>query len=108
METQKLITNNDEFIQERYEGMERLERTMQDVNDIYRDLSVIIHHHGDMLDNIEMNVTDGMEHVERGTQQLEKAEKHQRKAQRSKCWLLAVLLVVLAILALILGSTLSK
>ncbi len=107
METQHLITN-DEFIQERYEGMEQLERTMQDVNDIYRDLSVIVHHQGDMLDSIEMNVTDGMEYVERGTQQLAKAEKHQKKAQRSKCWLLVVLLVVLAILALILGSTLSK
>jgi hypothetical protein len=107
METQQLIAN-DEFIQERYEGMERLERTMQDVNDIYRDLSVIVHHQGDMLDNIEMNVTVGADRVAAGTRELGRAERHQRNAQRSKCWLLAVLLVVLAILALILGSTLSK
>ncbi len=88
--------------------MERLERTMQDVNDIYRDLSVIVHHHGDMLDNIEMNVTDGMEHVERGTQQLAKADTYQKKARSKSCCLLLILLVILAVLALIIGLSVSK
>ncbi len=107
MEKQQLITN-DEFIQERFEGMEKLERTIQDVNDIYRDLSVIVHHHGDMLDSIEMNITDGLEHVERGTQQLAKAEKHQSKARNKTCCLLIILLIILAILALIIGLSVRK
>jgi syntaxin 1B/2/3 len=107
MEKTALI-DNDEFIQDRYEGMIKLEQTMQDVNDIYRDLSVIIHQQGDMLDNIEMNVTAGADSVASGTRELGRAEKHQRRARNSKCWLLAVLLVILAIMALILGSTLAK
>lgn len=107
METQQLIAN-DKFIQERYDSMERLERTMQDVNDIYRDLSVIVHHQGDKLDSIEMNVTNGMEHVERGTQQLAKAEKHQQKARSKSCCLLVILLVILAIMALIIGLSVHK
>ena len=88
--------------------MGKLEQTMQDVNDIYRDLSVIVHRQGDMLDNIEMNVTVGADSVAAGTHELGRAEKHQRRARNSKCWLLAVLLVILAIMALILGTTLKN
>jgi t-SNARE complex subunit (syntaxin) len=107
MEKTALI-QNDEFIQERYDAMTNLERTMQDVNDIYSNLSLIVHHHGDILDNIEMNVTVSANNVSSGTQELHKAEKHQRSARNYKCWLLVILLVILFIISLIIGLTIHK
>lgn len=107
MEKTALI-QNDEFIQDRYDGMVNLERTMKDVNDIYRDLSVIVHKHGDMIDSIEMNITTSGDYVATGTRELAKAEKHQRSARNCKCWLLVILLVILFIISLIIGLTIHK
>lgn len=108
-ERQCLIANDvtDEFIRERDEQMGHLERSMQDVNDIYRDLSVMVYTQGDMLDNIEMNISTGANSVAAGTRELNKANTYQRKARNKGCCLLVLLLVILAILALILGLTLS-
>ena len=103
---QQYLMANDEFIRERDEQMEHLERSMQDVNDIYRDLSVMVHTQGDMLDNIEMNITTSAASVSSATRELGKADKYQRKARNKGCCLLVFLLVFLAVLALILGLTL--
>jgi len=72
---QDYLLANEEFIRVRDEQMEHLEQSMRDVNDIYRDLSVMVHTQGDMLDNIEMNITTGANYVESGTKELAKADK---------------------------------
>ena len=111
-EKQHLIANDmtddtDAFIRERDEQMGHLEQSMRDVNDIYRDLAVIVHTQGDMLDNIEMNITTGADSVSAATRELARADNYQRKARNKGCCLLVFVLVVLAILALILGLCLS-
>jgi len=105
---QQYLMANDEFIRERDTQMGNLEQSMRDVNDIYRDLAVIVHKQGDMLDNIEMNITTGANSVSAGTRELARADNYQRKARNKGCCLLVFVLGVLAILALILGVSLSK
>ena len=102
------VTDDTEtFIRERDEQMGHLERSMQDVNDIYRDLSVIVHSQGDMLDNIEMNIMTSADSVSAGTRELARADNYQRKARNKGCCLLAFAIGILAILALVLGLSLS-
>lgn len=96
------------FIEEREEGIKALESTMLEVNDIFRDLSSIIHDQGQMLDNIESNITVASSHVESGTEQLGKASRYQKKARNKAMCLLVVVVVVAAILTLVLVMKLKK
>ena len=50
---------------------------MGDVNQIFKDLSLMVHEQGDMIDNIECNVEDAHDRVEEGNKQLVQARKHQ-------------------------------
>ncbi len=105
---QDYLLANEDYIRDRDEQMGHLEQSMRDVNDIYRDLSVMVHTQGEMLDNIEMNITTGADYVESGTKELAKADKYQRKARNKGCCLLVFALAILAILALVLGLSLNK
>jgi t-SNARE complex subunit (syntaxin) len=44
-------------INHRADAMEEIEGTMMEVNDIMQNLATVVNEQGDMLDNIEMNMT---------------------------------------------------
>lgn len=101
------ITEEDlELIRERETNIQQLESDILDVNQIFRDLAVMIHDQGEMIDSIEANVERAEVYVEQGTGQLQKAVYHQQKSRRKKCVLALVLSVAVTILGVIIwGAT---
>ncbi|XP_062848250.1 syntaxin-12 isoform X2 [Trichomycterus rosablanca] len=68
------ITEEDlELIKERETNIRQLEADIMDVNQIFKDLAVMIHDQGDLIDSIEANVESAEVHVEHGTEQLQRA-----------------------------------
>ncbi|KAF3834481.1 hypothetical protein F7725_025685 [Dissostichus mawsoni] len=72
-----------------------------DVNQIFKDLAVMIHDQGEMIDSIEANVENAEVHVERGTEQLQRAAYYQQKSRKRMCIIAMVCSIVLVILAII-------
>lgn len=102
------VDDQSAFIEEREEGIKQLESTMLEVNDIFKDLGNIVTEQGEMLDNIEYNMTATSTHVENGTEQLGKASRYQKKARKKMMCLLVIVVVVAAVLTIILVTTLHK
>uniref|UniRef100_A0A674PD68 t-SNARE coiled-coil homology domain-containing protein n=1 Tax=Takifugu rubripes TaxID=31033 RepID=A0A674PD68_TAKRU len=69
--------------------------------EIFKDLAVMIHDQGEMIDSIEANVENAEVHVERGTEQLQRASYYQQKSRRRMCILALVCSVALVLLAII-------
>lgn len=88
-----------QVLQEREDSIRKLESDIQDVNQIFKDLAVLVHEQGEMIDSIEANVEAAQVHVEQGTSQLSEARKYQAKSRRK----MVCVIVILAVLALILG-----
>nr|XP_029515076.1 syntaxin-12-like isoform X1 [Oncorhynchus nerka] len=61
------------LIKERETNIRQLESDILDVNQIFKDLAVMIHDQGEMIDSIEANVESAEVHVDRGTEQLQRA-----------------------------------
>ncbi|XP_060072605.1 syntaxin-7-like isoform X1 [Ylistrum balloti] len=97
-----------EMLQEREDSIKKLERDIVDVNQIFKDLGMLVHEQGEMLDSIEANVESAQIRVEEGTQQLSKARDYQSKARRKKCICIVILLVVLAVIAIIIAIYFSQ
>lgn len=97
-----------EMIQERENAIKQLERDITDVNQIFKDLGMLVHEQGDMLDSIEANVETAQIQVHEGNKQLASAATYQSKARRKKCICLVIVLVVIAVVAIILIVTLKK
>lgn len=52
------------LIVEREQGIKEIEKSVHDVNDIFKDLAVLIGDQGGMLDDIEAGVVNTVEHTE--------------------------------------------
>ncbi|XP_046704508.1 syntaxin-12 [Silurus meridionalis] len=96
------ITYEDlELIKERETNIRQLEADIMDVNQIFKDLAVMIHDQGDIIDSIEANVESSVVHVEHGTEHLQRAAYYQRKSRKRMCILALVLSLVVTVFAII-------
>lgn len=96
----QLVEDNSIVIQQREHEIMRIVSSIQDLNDIFKDLANMIVDQGSILDRIDYNVEMASVQVEKGLTQLKKAEKHQKKSR--KMLLITVLSVVIIVLIIIL------
>ncbi|XP_063299308.1 syntaxin-7 [Pelobates fuscus] len=97
---EEIITDDDlRLIEERESAIHQLEEDIRGINDIFKDLGMMVHEQGDMIDSIEANVESADVHVQQANQQLARAAEYQRKSRRKIC----IIIVVLAILATVIG-----
>ncbi|XP_069396503.1 syntaxin-12-like [Delphinus delphis] len=102
-EDEVAITEQDlELIKDRETAIQQLEADILDVTQIFKDLAMMIHDQGDLIDSIEANVESSEVHVERATDQLQRAAYYQKKSRKKICIPVLVLSVIIVILGLIL------
>ncbi|XP_022316970.2 syntaxin-7-like isoform X2 [Crassostrea virginica] len=66
-----------DMLHEREAAIKQLESDIVDVNQIFKDLGMLVHEQGEMLDSIETNVENSHGHVETGQKQLLLASSYQ-------------------------------
>jgi syntaxin 1B/2/3 len=86
-------------IQERHDAVRELERKLLELHQIFLDMSVLVEAQGEMLDNIETQVSKSVEYVHRGNVALVAARKYQRSTRKWMCCsIITVLIIACAIL----------
>lgn len=84
------------LIEERDQGIRKIESTVLTVNEIFTDLAQLVEEQGHMIDNIEANIVSTESNVKQGTQELRKASDYQKKSRTKLCWLLLCVIVLAA------------
>jgi syntaxin 16 len=97
---QHVVEDNTVFVQQREKEVLQIVRSIQVLNEIFKELSSMIVDQGTILDRIDYNVEQASTHVEKGLEQLQKAEKYQKKSR--KMIIISVLFVVVISLLIIL------
>eukprot|EP00741_Cyanophora_paradoxa_P004803 tig00000829_g4660.t1 len=100
------ILSNADLIQERAKAIRDVETSVQEVNEIMRDLAVIVSDQGVMLDSIESNIVSAQERTGAAVKELGKASEYQRRSRRAGCILLVVALIVSLVIVLWLTNAL--
>ncbi|XP_059055800.1 syntaxin-16 [Achroia grisella] len=96
---------NTRIVAEREEEVNKIVRSIMDLNDIFKDLGQMVHEQGTVLDRIDYNIEQTQVQVHEGFKQLQKADRYQRKNRKMHCILiLAVTIIVLVILLIIVKS----
>ncbi|CAG4969010.1 syntaxin-16 [Colias croceus] len=96
---------NTQMIAEREKEVNKIVRSIVDLNDIFKDLAHMVHEQGTILDRIDYNIEQTQVQVHEGYKQLQKAERYQRKNRKMHCILiLAVVVIVMSILLIIVKS----
>lgn len=94
------VLNTVEEIQERHDAVKELEKKLLDLHQIYLDMAVLVEAQGDILDNIESQVSNAVDHVQSGTTALQKAKKLQRNSRKWMCIAIIILLVIVGVIVL--------
>ena len=77
-----LLHRNEEELRNQNDEIARLVTMMNELNDLFRDLSLLVFEQGTVLDRIDTKIEVAIQEVESGNQQLQQANEH----QKSKCF----------------------
>ncbi|EPS65134.1 syntaxin-like protein [Genlisea aurea] len=95
------ISFNEAIIEEREQGIQEIQQQIGEVNEIFKDLAVLIHEQGTMIDDIGSNIEGAHAGTVQAKSHLVKAAKTQRSNSSLTCLLLVIFAVVLLILIIV-------
>ncbi|XP_037133849.1 syntaxin-4 [Syngnathus acus] len=94
-------------IESRHDEILKLERSIRDLHDMFQYLAMEVEAQGEMVNQIEHNIKQSSNYVEKAKDNTEKAVTYQQKARKKKIWIAICLAVVIIILAISLAATFS-
>ncbi|KAL8520455.1 hypothetical protein ACS0TY_011107 [Phlomoides rotata] len=98
------ISFNEAIIEEREQGIQEIQQQIGEVNEIFKDLAVLVHEQGTMIDDIGSNVEGAHAATSQAKSQLVKASKTQKSNSSLTCLLLVIFGIVLLILIIVLAA----
>ncbi|KAJ0983232.1 hypothetical protein J5N97_011487 [Dioscorea zingiberensis] len=98
------VTDTLKEIQERHDAVRDIETKLLDLHQVFMDMAVLVEAQGEMLDNIEIQVTNAKNHIESGNGALHTAKKLQKSSR--KCMVISVLILI--IIAIIIALSVLK
>ncbi|GKV29738.1 hypothetical protein SLEP1_g38639 [Rubroshorea leprosula] len=88
-------------IQERHDAVKDLEKNLQELHQVFLDMSVLVQAQGEQLDDIENQVARANSFVRGGNQQLEKARVLQKNSRKWMCYAIIIFLVIILLIVLV-------
>ncbi|KAH7531137.1 hypothetical protein ACOSP7_002648 [Xanthoceras sorbifolium] len=92
------VINTLEEIQERHDAAKEIEKKLLDLQQIYLDMAVLVEAQGEILDNIESQVSNAVTSVQTGTSALQNAKKLQKNSRKWMCIAIIILLLIVAVI----------
>lgn len=95
-----LLHRSEEELRQRNDELSRMVQSMNELNDLFRDVSLLIFEQGTILDRIDSKIEVAIEEVQKGNQHLEAANEHQQ-SKGYYVYIGVVTLLIIVCLALI-------
>lgn len=96
------VAFNEAIIEEREQGIKEIQDQIGEVNEIFKDLAVLVHEQGVVIDDIHSNIEASAAATSQAKQQIAKASKSERSGTSCCWWVLAVFALAVIIFLIIL------
>jgi len=103
-EEQELVTLQDDtdfqdaIIYEREKEIKEIQVQMIQVNEIFKDLAKLVEDQGEMVDNIQTNISNVSAHVGTAVDEVKEAQTSQQSSRRKYCYLAIAVTLIVSIL----------
>ncbi|KAJ4968095.1 hypothetical protein NE237_014796 [Protea cynaroides] len=94
------VAFNEAIIEEREQGIKDIQHEIGQANEIFRDLAVLVHEQGVVMDDIHSNIEASSAATTQAKVQLSKANKNV-KSRSSWCWWVLVIFVLVVVIVLV-------
>lgn len=98
----QILDNTEELVGQRDEEITRIAQSIEELAGIFKELAVLVIDQGTILDRIDYNMENAVEHAKEGIVQLEKAEEHQKNAMSVRIIFVLVALIIVMLIVLVL------
>ncbi|GJP60332.1 hypothetical protein CLOP_g17536 [Closterium sp. NIES-67] len=88
-------------IQERHSAVQDIEKQLLELHQIFMDMAVLVESQGELLDNIEVQVGQAVDHVQHGTKQLVEARKTQLNTRKWICCGVILVIVIIIVIVIV-------
>jgi len=102
-QSQEMALDNS-FLETREKELNNITKSINDLNQLFRDISEFVVEQGTILDQIEYNVDLAATKTEEGLKQLKKADQYQKKDRKMKVIFCMTITVLILFVLLILKS----
>lgn len=93
---QAVLEDTEHMVGQRDVEINKIAQSITELSEIFKELAVLVIDQGTILDRVDFNMEQVVEHTKEGIKQLEKAEEHQKSARPR--WCIAILLVLIAVM----------
>jgi hypothetical protein len=100
IESQLIELDVDE-INARKDAVHQIERDVQEVAEMFKDLQGLVNEQQEHIDIIDNNISQAKQHTDEAHTELLQAEEYQKKARRKSCCILFIVLTVVAVIVAI-------
>lgn len=108
VEQEQIANRNAAIIKEREKEIGAIAQSIEDLNEIFRDINTLIVDQGTVLDRIDYNIEHASHEIEEGNVQLTKGEEHQKSAGRKYLCLLMVVVIIGLVVGVIVSHALHS
>ncbi|CAN8278936.1 unnamed protein product [Cochlearia groenlandica] len=87
-------------IQERHDAVKDIERSLNELHQVFLDMAVLVEHQGSQLDDIEGNVKRTNSLIRSGADKLVKARFYQKNTRKWTCYAILLLIIIVVLVVL--------
>jgi len=87
------------YIESKSNDIKRLEQSILELHNLFLDMAILVEAQGELIDQIEYNVTTTVGNTKLAVENLQGANKYQRKSRKKMCIIICILIVLLVVLA---------
>ncbi|CAM6084728.1 unnamed protein product [Calypogeia fissa] len=98
------VVFNEAVIEEREQGIREIQQQIGEVNEIFKDLAVLVNEQGVMIDDIDSNIENSYAATTQASRQLGKAVTSQKSNNTMSCLLLVIFAVLLLIIVIVMAA----
>jgi syntaxin 16 len=102
------MDNYEIVVDERNKEIINISENIQELSEMFKELSIIVIDQGTILDRIDANIESSVNLVKEGNVELHKAETHQKNSFSIKCIIILVIFITIMLIVLIIKSSLKK
>ncbi|XP_016981133.1 syntaxin-4 isoform X1 [Drosophila rhopaloa] len=83
---------------DRFNELRRLEKSIEEVHALFMRIQTLVMEQSEVIQRVEFHAQQATLHVDKGADELDQAEQHQKRARKKKIMLISILVVVLLVL----------
>lgn len=103
-----VVRNAYENVSNKYQDVLKLEASVAELAQMFKDFALIVEQQGELLDQIEYQVKAASEYIDQGNENMEEAIDIQKSIRKKQCICAAVVIVVIIIIVLVCYFELNK